>query len=45
MTLGTHCYKCLVIRFQNCGLIKAVSSVVATEGKVRVLWVRVGEKE
>lgn len=44
MTLGTHCYKCLVIRFWKHELIKAMSCV-ATEGKVMVLWITVGEKE
>lgn len=45
MTLGTHCYKRLVIRFPKCVLIKAMSCVIATEGKVMVLWNSVGEKE
>lgn len=45
VTQGAHCYKYLVITFWKRVLIKAISCVIATEGKVIVLWINVGEKK
>lgn len=45
VTQGAHFYKYLVITFWKCVLTKAISSVVATEGKVIVLWINAGEKK